>query len=98
MNSQIEVPLETDRNIFADLQSTRSFIRGKIFEDDRTRLDNIEATSLIKNALQSFFYNFEVFLSKERVHIAKSVYAYQTFVSAEFSGTKGTKQNLSNCQ
>ena len=29
---------------------------------------------------------------------ANSFYAHQAFVSAEFSGTKGTKESLSQCQ
>ena len=40
--STIEFQLETDRNIFTDLRSTRLFIRGMVIKGDRTRLDNDE--------------------------------------------------------
>ena len=90
--------METDRNIFTDLRSTRLFIRGRVIKGDRTRLDNAEETLLVNNALHSLFSNCEVYLNNEQVHSANSLYAHQVFVSAEFSGTKGTKESLSQCQ
>ena len=96
--SSIEFQLETDRNIFTDLRSTRLFIRGRVIKGDRTRLDNAEETLLVNNALHSLFSNCEVYLNNEQVHSANSLYAHQAFVSAEFSGTKGTKESLSQCQ
>ena len=55
--STIEFQLETDRNIFTDLRSTRLFIRGRVIKGDRTRLDNAEETLLVNNALHSLFSN-----------------------------------------
>ena len=90
--------METDRNIFTDLRSTRLFIRERVIKGDRTRLDNADETLLVNNALHSLFSNCEVYLNNEQFHSANSLYAHQAFVSAEFSGTKGTKESLSQCQ
>ena len=96
--STIEIQLETDCNIFTDLRSTQLFIRRTVIKGDQTRLDNAEETLLVNNALHSLFSNCEVYLNNEQVHSANSLYAHQVFVSAEFSGTKGTKESLSECQ
>ena len=61
-------------------------------------MDNAKETLLGNNALHSLFSNGKVYLNREQVHSANSLYAHQAFVSAEFSGTKGTKESLSQCQ
>ena len=90
--------METDRNIFTDLRSTRLFIRGRVIKGNQTSLDNSEETLLVNNAPHSPFSISEVYLNNEQVHSADSLYAHQDFVSDEFSGTKGTKESLSQCQ
>ena len=90
--------METDRNIFNDLRSTPLFIRGRVIKGDRTRLDKAKETLLADNALHSLFSNCEVYLNNDEVHSANSLYAHQALVSAELSGTKGTKESLSQCQ
>ena len=96
--STIEFQLETDRNIFTDLRSTRLFIRRIIIKGDRTSLDNAEVTILVNNALHSLFSNCEVYPNNEQVHSANSLHAHQAFVSTKFSGTNGIKESLSQCQ
>ena len=89
--------METDRNnlLTCDLLDYSSEEGGRVFKGDRTRLANSEETLLINNALHSLFSNCEVYLNNEQVHSASSLYVHQAFVSAEFSGTKGTKESLS---
>ena len=96
--STIRFQLETDRIIFTELRSTRLFSRGRVIKGDRTLLNNAEETLLIFNALHSLFSNCEVCLNNEQVHSANSLYAHQAYASAEFSGKKGTKESLSQCQ
>ena len=51
-----------------------------------------------KKAFHSLFSNCEVYLNNEQVHSVNSLYAHQASVYAEYSGTKGTKKSLSQCQ
>ena len=55
--STTEFQLETDRNIFTDLRSSRLFIRGRVIKGDRTCLDNAEGILLVNNALYLLFSN-----------------------------------------
>ena len=94
----MEFQLKIDRNTFADMRSSRLLIRGRAIKVDRTRLDKADETLLVNNALHSIFSYCEVYLNNEEVHSSNFLYAQQALVSAEFSGTKGTKATLSQCQ
>ena len=93
--STIEFQLETDRNIFADLRSTRLFIRGRVINWDGTRLDNAEETLLVNNALHSLFFNLEVCLNNEQVHRPILFMLIKLLSLLNFQGQKERRKPIS---
>lgn len=94
--ASIDFQLETDRNVFLDLQETYILlkVRLKKGKDDVKVTDKI---TLVNNALHSLFSNCEVFFNNEQVYTSNGLYAHKAFISNEFSGTKGTKESISIC-
>ena len=95
--SSIEFQLQTDRNIFIDLQEIYLLlkIRPKLNSADLNAGDEV---TLVNNTLHSLFSNCEVYFNNEQVYSSNSLYPHKAFISNEFSGTKGTKESTSFCQ
>ena len=97
--SSIDFSFETDRNVFADLRKIDLCLKVKLVKDGGTK--DVEAgdeVSLVNNSMHSLFSNCEVYFNNIQVHTTNGLYAHKSFISNEFSNTKGTKESISCCQ
>ena len=91
--ASIEFQLETDRNIFLDLQEIALSLKFSVLKGNR-KIEDTDDVYLVNNFLHSLFSNVEVFLNNEQVHTSNGLYPHKAFLSNELSGTKGRKEAI----
>ena len=95
--ASIEFLLETDRNVFLDLQEVYLSLKVQLKNGMRNLQPEDEAC-FVNNILHSLFSNCEVYFNNEQVYSSNGLYAHKALISTEFSGTKGVKDSLGYCQ
>ena len=94
--ASIEFQLETDRNIFIDLQEIYIYLKIRMKNGLREIGEDDEA-AFVNNIMHSLFSNCEVYFNNEQVYTSNGLYAHKALISTEFSGTKGVKDSISYC-
>ena len=96
--ASIDFQLETDRNIFLDLHDTYLSIKFRLVKGNNDAIVDTDNVYLVNNYMHSLFSNCEVYFNNEQVYTSNGLYAHKSFLSNEFSGTKGTKDSVFTCQ
>ena len=91
--TSIEFQLETDQNIFLDLQEIALSLKFSVPKGNR-KIQNADDVRLVNNFLHSLFSSVEVYLNNEQVHTSNGLYPHKAFLSNELSGTKGKKEAI----
>ena len=87
--ASIDFQLETDRNIFLDLHDTYLSIKFRLIKGNNDAIVDTDNVYLVSNYMHSLFSNCEVYFNNEQVYTSNGLYAHKSFLSNEFSGTKG---------
>lgn len=96
----LEFILETDRNLYLDLQNIYLDVKVKIIQAGSKPLltaDNGKV-KFVNNTLQSLFSNCDVKFNNTLVYSSNGLYAHMAMMATEMSHTIGTKQCFSYCQ
>ena len=91
--ASIEFQLETDRNIFLDLQEIALSLKFSVLKGNR-KIEDADDVYLVNNFLHSLFLNVGVYLNNEQVHTSNGLYPHKAFLSNELSGTKERKEAI----
>ena len=94
--ASIDFQLETDRNIFIDLQEIYLLLKIRM-KNGLQMMGADDEAAFVNNILHSLFSNCEVYFNNEQVYSSNGLYAHKALISTEFSGTKGVKESISYC-
>ena len=91
--ASIEFQLETDQNIFQDLQEIALSLKFSVLKGNR-KIGDTDDVYLVNNFLHLLFSNVEICLNNEQVHTSNGLYPHKAFLSNELSDTKGRKEAI----
>ena len=97
-NSKIlDFNLQTDRNVYLDLETIELKVTVKIITPDAT--DHPMATiAMENNHMWTLFKNCTVQLINEIIHNSQNLFAQRSFIETELSSTKSTGRTFGECQ
>ena len=94
--ASLDFQLETDRNIFIDLQEIYLLLKIRM-KNGLQMMGADDEAAFVNNILHSLFSNCEVYFNNEQVYSSNGLYAQKALISTEFSVTKGVKESISYC-
>lgn len=94
----LDFNIQSNGHVFLDMQSITLNVVLKIVKNTASKIEESDKVYLTNNSLHSLFSNCDVSLNNELVYSSNGHYGHRSYIQAETSHSRSTKDSVLACQ